>query len=66
MMKAGKQRLLQEHPEAVNANGAISDPPGSEMHRIHTSVVKRIRGDEGLFFVFQRLEDLGLYVNPAK
>jgi hypothetical protein len=65
MMKAGKQRLLQEHPDAVLGNGAIVVPPGSEMDRIQTSVVKKIRSDEGLLFVFQRLEELGLYVNPA-
>jgi hypothetical protein len=66
MIKAGKQRLLQEHPDAVLGNGAIVVPPGSEMARIQTNVVRKIRSDEGLMFVFQRLEELGLYVNPAE
>lgn len=66
MMKTGKQRLLQEHPDAVLGNGVVVVPPGSDMDRIQTSVVRKIRSDESLLFVFQRLEELGLYVNPAR
>ena len=66
IMKAGKQRFLQEHPDAANGDGSVSVPQGSEFMRIKLSVGKKIRSDEGLLFVFQRLEELGLYINPAK
>jgi hypothetical protein len=66
MMKAGKQRFAQDHPTLINNDGLITVLPGSDMSRMQKSIVKKIRSDKELYFVFQRPEELGLYVNPAK
>jgi hypothetical protein len=66
LLKAAKQRLMTEHPEWVLPNGAVQVQPGSEIMRVQASVQKKIRSDAGLAYVFQRLEELGLYMNPAR
>jgi hypothetical protein len=66
MMKAGKQRFAQDHPTLINNDGSITVLPGSDMSRMQKSTVDKIRSDKELYFVFQRLEEFGLYVNPAK
>mmetsp|Transcript_16494 Transcript_16494/g.24154 ORF Transcript_16494/g.24154 Transcript_16494/m.24154 type:complete len:474 (+) Transcript_16494:242-1663(+) len=66
LMKAGKQRLLQDHPDALEADGGVRVSSDDPLHRIQKSVIQRIRSDDGLYFVFERLDELGLYTNPAK
>ena len=55
LRKAGKQRLLSS-----------DDGDYSELIRIETSIVQRIGNDAGLNYVFDRLEELGLYANPTR
>ena len=66
LLKAAKQRMMVDHPECILPNGAVMVQPGSDMSRVQTSVVKKIRSDDELNHVFQKLEQLGLYINPAK
>ena len=66
MMKAAKQRFAQDHPTLINADGSFPALEGSDMDRMLISIRTKIRSDKDLSFVFQRLEELGLYVNPAK
>ncbi|KAL7545435.1 hypothetical protein ACHAWF_008784 [Thalassiosira exigua] len=66
LFKATKQRLMTEHPECVLPNGAVMAIPGSELSRVQDSSVTKIRSDTELAFVFRRLDELGLFVNPAK
>jgi len=66
MRKAAKQRLMTIHPECLQPNGAIAVPLDSECMRLQENIENKIRGDEGLAFVFKRLDELGLYVNPIK
>lgn len=54
LMKESKQRMA-EHPDGKKS-----------LMRIQMSVVEKIRSDEALSFVFERLDELGFYVNPAK
>ena len=66
LFKEAKQRMMVEHPECVLPNGGVMVQPGSDMSRVQISVVNKIHGDAQLKYVFQKLEELGLYINPAK
>lgn len=69
LLKMAKQRLMTEQPECVRSDGTIEILkviPGSEIMRVQESVKKRIKNDKELAYVFERLDEIGLYVNPAK
>ena len=55
LLKAAKQRMLAE-----------DDPNMDDVIKVQMSVAKRIKSDDGLNFVFDKLEELGLYTNIAK
>jgi hypothetical protein len=66
LLKTAKQRYVSEHPECLQLDGGVAILPGSEIERVSESVVKRIKSDTELAYVFERLEVLGLFRNPAK
>jgi hypothetical protein len=54
-MKGAKQRVI--------AQGG--DSSYEQLFRVQSSAAQKIRADEGLTFVFNRLQELGMYTNPA-
>jgi hypothetical protein len=66
MMKSAKQELLEKDPSLCHGNGAVAVAGDSDLMRLQMSVVANIQTDDGLAHVFERLDELGLYVNPCK
>lgn len=66
MMKACKQRALNENKDITRGDGGISLEPLSSMYRMQQSVIHNIQRDAKLRFVFERLDELGWFVNPTK
>ncbi len=69
LLKMTKQRFMTEQPEYVRSDSAIDVSkvsPGSEIMRGMESVKKRIKRDTELAYVFERIDEMGLYVNPAR
>ena len=63
LLKAAKQRMMNL---LVHPNCEVEAHPGSEMLRVYESAQRKIRCDEELAYVFESLDELGLYVNPVK
>eukprot|EP00592_Proboscia_alata_P015352 CAMPEP_0194393992 /NCGR_PEP_ID=MMETSP0174-20130528/123606_1 /TAXON_ID=216777 /ORGANISM="Proboscia alata, Strain PI-D3" /LENGTH=592 /DNA_ID=CAMNT_0039189739 /DNA_START=107 /DNA_END=1885 /DNA_ORIENTATION=- len=66
IMKSAKQRFLEHDPSLVHGDGSVAIGADSDMMHLTTSVVSKINVDLELRYVFERLDDLGLYVNPCK
>jgi len=52
-MKAAKQRMLED-----------ANPNRDDVLKVQLSVAQRFQKDEQLNFVFDRLQEIELYVNP--
>jgi hypothetical protein len=63
LMKAYKQRCLEANPNAAQADGSVR--VGQEILRVAKLVTGKIKADAGLSYVFEQLDLLGFYKNPA-
>jgi len=58
-------KLFNIRNQRIREKGQLQGSDLDQARRIQLNAVQRIRSDEGLDFVFNRLEELGLYLNPA-
>jgi len=63
MMKTCKQSIMEER---IDVAGSSSDDSLSSLLRMQLSVISNIQRDAQLRFVFEQLDELGWYSNPAK